>query len=184
MIPDSYRTAELRVLGASRQAKEANGMSGSRHVWALVLAAGDGARIAVFTRDASGRAVPKQYCSFGAPVSLLRRAIDRAARMVAADRLAIVVAEQHRPWWEEELAAFPPARRVIQPENKGTAIGLLLGVTDVLRHDPSARFIVFPSDHDLLATSLVKCWSPRRRGSRWWPPRPAGGLTWERPRGS
>jgi mannose-1-phosphate guanylyltransferase len=66
---------------------------------------------------------------------------------VAADRLAIVVAEQHRPWWEEELAAFPPARRVIQPENKGTAIGLLLGVTHVLRHDPSARFIVLPSDH-------------------------------------
>jgi mannose-1-phosphate guanylyltransferase len=122
-------------------------MSGSRHVWALVLAAGDGARIAGFTQDASGRVVPKQYCSFGAPVSLLRRAVDRAARMVAGDRIAIVVAEQHRPWWEEELVAFPPANIVIQPENKGTAIGLLLGVTHVLRQDPSARFIVFPSDH-------------------------------------
>jgi hypothetical protein len=58
-----------------------------------------------------------------------------------------VVAEQHRPWWEEELAAFPAANVVIQPENKGTAIGLLLGVTHVLQRDPSARFIVFPSDH-------------------------------------
>jgi mannose-1-phosphate guanylyltransferase len=67
--------------------------------------------------------------------------------MVAGDRVAIVVAEQHRPWWEEELAAFPPANIVIQPENKGTAIGLLLGVTHVLRQDPGARFIVFPSDH-------------------------------------
>jgi mannose-1-phosphate guanylyltransferase len=122
-------------------------MSGSRHVWALVLAAGDGARIAAFTQDASGRAVPKQYCSFGAPVSLLRHAIDRAARIVAGDRVAIVVAEQHRRLWEAELSALPLARLVIQPENKGTAIGLLLGVAQVLRQDPSARFIVFPSDH-------------------------------------
>ncbi len=121
--------------------------SGSRHTWALILAAGDGARIAAYTQDASGRAVPKQYCSFGGPVSLLRRAIDRAERMVAGDRVAIVVADQHRPWWEEELAASPAADVVIQPENKGTAIGLLLGVTHVLRRDPSARFIVFPSDH-------------------------------------
>lgn len=121
--------------------------SGSRHTWALILAAGDGVRIAAFTQHTSGRAVPKQYCSFGGAVSLLRRAIDRAERVVASDRVAVVVAEQHRLWWEEELAAFPAANVVIQPENKGTAIGLLLGVTHVLRLDPGARFIVFPSDH-------------------------------------
>jgi mannose-1-phosphate guanylyltransferase len=135
--------------------------SGGRHTWALVLAAGDGARIAAFTQDASGRAVPKQYCSFGGPVSLLRRAIHRAQRMVAGDRVAVVVAEQHRPWWEQELAAFPAANIVIQPENRGTAIGLLLGLTHVLHQDPSARFIVFPSDHlvadeDTLHGALVK----------------------------
>jgi mannose-1-phosphate guanylyltransferase len=121
--------------------------SGSRHTWALILAAGDGTRIATFTQDASGRAVPKQYCSFGGPVSLLRLAVARAQRMVAGDRVAIVVADQHRPWWEEELAALPAADVVIQPENKGTAIGLLLGLTHVLHRDPDARFIVFPSDH-------------------------------------
>ena len=121
--------------------------SGSRHTWPLILAGGDGTRIAAFAQDASGRAVPKQYCSFGGSVSLLRRAIDRAERMVAGDRVAIVVAEQHRQWWEEDLAAFPAANVVIQPENKGTAIGLLLGVTHVLSQDPGARFVVFPSDH-------------------------------------
>ena len=121
--------------------------SGSRHTWALILAAGEGTRIAAFTQDASGRAVPKQYCSFGGAVSPLRRAIDRAQRVVAGDRVAIVVAEQHRPWWEVELAAFPGPSVVIQPESKGTAIGLLLGVTHVLRQDPGARFVVFPSDH-------------------------------------
>jgi mannose-1-phosphate guanylyltransferase len=120
---------------------------GSRHTWALVLAAGDGTRIAAFTQDASGRVVPKQYWSFGGAASPLRRAIDRAERVVAGDRVAIVVAEQHRPWWEVELAAFAGQNVVIQPENKGTAIGLLLGVTQVLRQDPGARFVVFPSDH-------------------------------------
>jgi mannose-1-phosphate guanylyltransferase len=121
--------------------------NGSRHTWALILAAGEGTRIAAFTQDASGRAVPKQYWPFGGAVSPLRRAIVRAERVVAGDRVAIVVAEQHRPWWEVELAAFPGRSVVIQPENKGTAIGLLLGVTHVLRQDPGARFVVLPSDH-------------------------------------
>ena len=120
---------------------------GNRHTWALILAAGQGTRIAAFTRDASGRAVPKQYCCFGGPASLLRLAVGRAQRMVAGDRVAVVVAEQHRPWWEQELSALPAADVVVQPENKGTAIGLLLGVMHVLRQDPGARFIVFPSDH-------------------------------------
>src|SRR5512138_2569033 len=106
--------------------------TGNRHTWALILAAGDGVRMAAVTRDASGRAVPKQYCSFGDRVSLLRRTIDRVRRTVAVDRVAIVVAERHRPWWEVELAAFPAAEVVIQPENRGTAIGLLLGVAQVL----------------------------------------------------
>jgi mannose-1-phosphate guanylyltransferase len=134
-------------IDAGKEEEGAHMRRGSRHTWALILAAGEGTRIAAFTQDASGHAIPKQYCSFGGAVSPLRCAIDRAKRVVAGDRVAIVVAEQHRAWWEAELAAFPGPNVVIQPENKGTAIGLLLGVTHVLRQDPGARFVVFPSDH-------------------------------------
>jgi len=32
------------------------------HLWVIVLAAGDGTRVAALTTDASGGPVPKQYC--------------------------------------------------------------------------------------------------------------------------
>jgi hypothetical protein len=38
-------------------------MNGMRSNWAVVLAAGEGTRLAALTRDAAGNAVPKQFCS-------------------------------------------------------------------------------------------------------------------------
>jgi mannose-1-phosphate guanylyltransferase len=58
-----------------------------------------------------------------------------------------VVAEGHRRWWREELAELPPENIVVQPLNRGTAIGLLLPFLKVLQRDPEARILVLPSDH-------------------------------------
>jgi len=38
--------------------------NGNERVWSIVLAAGDGRRLAALTTDAQGNAVPKQFCSF------------------------------------------------------------------------------------------------------------------------
>jgi CTP:molybdopterin cytidylyltransferase MocA len=42
----------------------------SQHLWALVLAAGEGRRIRHLTTDAAGRSVPKQYASLDGEVSI------------------------------------------------------------------------------------------------------------------
>jgi len=44
---------------------------------------------------------------------------------------------------------IPPMRRlvVVQPENKGTAPGLLLPLLHIVRRDPNATVVVLPSDH-------------------------------------
>lgn len=39
--------------------------------WAVVLAAGDGSRLARLTTDAAGNSVPKQFCSLDGRASLL-----------------------------------------------------------------------------------------------------------------
>lgn len=122
-------------------------MTGMQHTWAIVLAAGDGSRVSAFTLDASNRPVPKQYCAFGTATTLLDRALARAQGLVPQSRIAIVVAEQHGEWWNSALAGWPADNVVVQPRNRGTAVGLLLGILHVMRRDHEARFLVLPSDH-------------------------------------
>jgi len=119
----------------------------SEHLWALVLAAGEGSRIRHLTTDAKGRSVPKQYASFNGDTSMLRKTLNRAERIVPRERLAVVVARQHRDLWVQELADLPPWNVIVQPENRGTGTGLLLGLLHLRLRDPRCRVLVLPSDH-------------------------------------
>lgn len=113
--------------------------------WALLLAAGDGTRLSEVTRGNDGVPVPKQFCSFGGGASLLGLARDRARRVVADARIVTVVAERHERWWRRELTGGRNV--VVQPENRGTAVGLLLPLLAIAERDPDARVWVLPSDH-------------------------------------
>lgn len=122
-------------------------MTNTGNGWALVLAAGDGNRLAGLSATRDGAHVPKQFCSFCSNRSLLAQTIERARRLVPHERVVVVVAAQHRALWEPELAELPEANVVVQPRNLGTANGVLLGCMAVLRRDPSATLLVLPSDH-------------------------------------
>ena len=43
--------------------------------WAVVLAAGEGTRLASLTRDALGNSVPKQFCSLNGGSALVHDAL-------------------------------------------------------------------------------------------------------------
>jgi mannose-1-phosphate guanylyltransferase len=123
-------------------------VNGREHAWAIVLAGGDGLRLLAWTGDPSGRVVPKQYCSFGRPRSMLRWALERACSVVPREHVLIVVAEQHRRFWEQELSDFPLDNIVVQPRNRGTGAGLLLPLLRLWPHrDTVARVLVLASDH-------------------------------------
>ena len=118
------------------------------HPWAVVLAGGDGERLAEFTRDARGRPVPKQYCAFGAPMPMVRWAIARAQRVASRDRVLVVVNEAHRRFWERDLADIPGENLLVQPSNRGTANGVLFAVLAVqARAGAAAPLLILPSDH-------------------------------------
>jgi len=123
-------------------------VKGREHAWAIVLAGGDGLRLSEWTADRSGRAVPKQYCSFGRPRSMLRWALERACSVVSREHVLIVVAREHRRFWEPELSDFPVGNVLVQPRNRGTGVGLLLPLLHpCLCGDATARVLVLASDH-------------------------------------
>jgi mannose-1-phosphate guanylyltransferase len=123
-------------------------MSDIERCWALVLAAGDGRRLRRLTTTRSGVAVPKQFCSLQRGPSLLHQALRRAQTLATSDRVCTIVAAQHARWWSVHLeSALPAANIIVQPENRGTAIGILLPLLHILERDPRARLALLPSDH-------------------------------------
>lgn len=117
------------------------------HRWALVLAAGDGTRLRCLTTTKAGVAVPKQFCSLGRGPSLLQEALVRARAVAETERICAVVAARHETWWREQLKKLPGRNVVVQPQNRGTANGILLPLLHILTRDPDARILVLPSDH-------------------------------------
>jgi mannose-1-phosphate guanylyltransferase len=115
--------------------------------WTLVLAAGEGSRLQALTTTASGTSVPKQFCSLFDGPALLHEALRRADSISDMSRTCVIVAEQHRQWWREALATLPDRNVIVQPCNRGTAIGILLPLLHILERDRDARLVLLPSDH-------------------------------------
>jgi mannose-1-phosphate guanylyltransferase len=117
--------------------------------WAVVLAAGEGSRLSSLTRDERGVAVPKQFCSLQGGPCLLQEALQRAASAAPLQRICSVVAAQHRRWWAPVLSYLPEQNVFSQPQNKGTAFGILLPLLRILERDPNATVVLLPADHYL-----------------------------------
>ncbi len=117
--------------------------------WALVLAAGEGSRLRSLTTTHTGVSVPKQFCSLLGGHSLLQEAMHRAEAIARRQRICVVVADQHRRWWEGPLWSLPTDNIVVQPENRGTANGILLPLLQIVARDPDAHVVLLPSDHHI-----------------------------------
>jgi mannose-1-phosphate guanylyltransferase len=117
--------------------------------WALVLAAGEGSRLRTLTRNERGVAVPKQFCSLQGGPCLLQEALQRAASVASLERICSVVAEQHRQWWAPLLSYLPEQNVISQPQNRGTAFGILLPLLRIVERDPDATVVLLPADHYL-----------------------------------
>jgi len=130
-------------------------MTFSRNTWAVVLAAGDGTRLATLTMDSTGNAVPKQFCSLDGGRSLLQEAVLRAERVVHADRICVMVSEHHHRYWTQMRCSVPESNIIVQPANRGTAHGILLAVLSILARDPFARIVFLPSDHHVRDESTL-----------------------------
>ena len=130
-------------------------MSQPAHVWALILAAGEGSRLRDLTSNASGEAVPKQFCTLLGGPTLLENTIRRAGSFALPGNISVIVSEQHRAWWQRELQAVPAANIVVQPRNRGSGNGVLLQLLQVAHRDPHALVVLLPSDHFVAEESVL-----------------------------
>jgi mannose-1-phosphate guanylyltransferase len=117
------------------------------HTWVVVLAGGDGTRLAGITTDGQGQGTPKQFCSFNGGESLLEESIRRGRRLTTSRRVCAVLSERHAPLWMPIVRELPETHVVVQPRNCGTGNGILLAALWIEARDPAARVVFLPADH-------------------------------------
>jgi mannose-1-phosphate guanylyltransferase len=118
-----------------------------KNTWVVVLAGGEGSRLRSLTTSASGVTVPKQFCSLQGGPSLLQKAVQRALAIAPMRHICAVVAAQHRLWREAQLQHLLADNVIEQPQNRGTAHGVLLPLLHIAARDPDANIMLLPADH-------------------------------------
>jgi mannose-1-phosphate guanylyltransferase len=113
-------------------------------VWSVVLAAGKGRRLASLTGG-----IPKQFWRPAGLPSLLDQTLARLGPLVPPARTVVVVDQGHREHVSASSRLRDNARIAFQPEDRGTAAGVLFGLMPVLAADPEATVVLTPSDHGI-----------------------------------
>jgi len=121
-------------------------------LWGLVLAAGDGNRLAGYVRELKGSSLPKQYVNVIGRRSMLEHTFDRAERLIPASRILTIVSQDHLAHTEarKQITSRPAGTVILQPENKETGPGILLPLMHLYKRCPEAVVALFPSDHFVL----------------------------------
>jgi mannose-1-phosphate guanylyltransferase len=121
--------------------------AGVQELHGIVLAAGEGSRLAALTRRLYGDERPKQFARLHGTRTLLQETLVRQASLVPPARTVVVVSERHQFLADAQLRMFRGVDLVCQPRNVGTGPGLLLPLARVMARAPGATVLVTPSDH-------------------------------------
>ena len=129
-----------------RRRPENEGASLPHNLWSIVLAGGDGKRLAPMITQGVGEDRPKQYCTFTGTRSMLQHTTDRADCLSTPEQRVTVVGARHEKEARRQLQQRG-GTLVVQPANRDTAAGIYLPLTYVRAADPDATVVIYPSDH-------------------------------------
>jgi mannose-1-phosphate guanylyltransferase len=115
--------------------------------WTVVLAAGNGRRLAGVTGG-----IPKQFWSPSGGPTLLEETLRRMAAFAPPARTVTVIDRSQARFIEHLDCSGPAGWVVVQPLDRGTAAGVLLGLTEI--DQPDALVAVTPSDHGVADTRV------------------------------
>lgn len=113
--------------------------------WGIVLAGGEGERLKPLIRQWLGHEKPKQFCTLTSDKTLLEETLDRVSGLVPPERLVTIIGRDHGTFLNG--CAARAGRLIAQPAGRETAPGIFLPAAYILRADPSATVLIFPSDH-------------------------------------
>jgi len=122
--------------------------------WAVILAGGDGKRLSDMSCRIAGRKTPKQYCQIVGDQSLIEQTRRRVELAIAKDQIFYALSRRHERCYLPLLPDVSPARRVVQPVNRGTAPAVLYSLMRLRLVDPDAHVALFPCDHYVSDDSL------------------------------
>jgi len=113
----------------------------------IILAGGDGTRLASLTRPLTGDGRPKQFCRLLGDGTLLEQTRRRVRMLIGPERLLTVVTRHHERFYRPALADAPPRSIVAQPANRGTAPAVPYALSRLAVIAPSDPLVMLPSDH-------------------------------------
>lgn len=116
-----------------------------RSRWGIVLAGGEGERLKPLIRQWLGHEKPKQFCTLTSDKTLLEETFDRVSGVIARERLVTIIGRDHGKYLNGSAARA--GRLITQPVGRETAPGIFLPAAHILRADPDATALIFPSDH-------------------------------------
>jgi mannose-1-phosphate guanylyltransferase len=114
---------------------------------AIILAGGEGTRLAELTRRVDGVHIPKQFCALLGESSLLEQTRRRVSRSVPPGRIFFALNRHHKRFFSPILAGVPLHNLVVQPRNRGTAPAILYALLRLADSAPRASVLLMPSDH-------------------------------------
>jgi len=117
------------------------------HVWGIILAAGDGKRLKHYIRSRFNSDCPKQFCAFTGTRSMLSHTISRARLFIPPERIVVTVNSKQSSYAAGDISGLDERNVIVQPSNKETTASILLPLLHIIRRDPDACVVVFPSDH-------------------------------------
>jgi mannose-1-phosphate guanylyltransferase len=117
------------------------------HLWAVLLAGGDGIRLRDLTRRIAGDARPKQFCRIVGGQSLFRQTRARLDPLFVRNRQVFVFSRAHEQYYGGDLIDAGDSHVIEQPLNRGTGMAVVLATLYVLQRDHDALVAFFPCDH-------------------------------------
>ena len=121
--------------------------SSALHLWAVLLAGGDGVRLRDLTRRIAGDSRPKQFCRIIGEQSLFRQTRARLDPIFLSDRQIFVFSRAHERFYGHDLVDAGDSSVIEQPVNRGTGAAIITGLLHVLQRDPDAVVAFFACDH-------------------------------------
>jgi mannose-1-phosphate guanylyltransferase len=74
-------------------------------------------------------------------------ALHRAAALAPLARTMVDVTQRHEVWWRDLREVLPAENLIVEPEQRGTGMGILRALLGILARDPQAALAILPSDH-------------------------------------
>jgi mannose-1-phosphate guanylyltransferase len=117
------------------------------HLWAVLLAGGDGIRMQALTRRISGDSRPKQFCPIVGRKTLFEQTRARIEPLFVRNRQVFVLSRDHERYYRELLTEAGESLSLVQPMNRGTGTAMILALVNILQRDADAIVGFFPCDH-------------------------------------